>query len=123
MTDIDFSHKISEFNYAQIPVFSDKIMPIPLEEKTCSYSSEKQICSVCKEKIGSEISKIIIMSDVDGGRRLFFFHFFFPCWDFKLLCQNYPKLTIDSAGFSIPENISIKEKTMKRMQNNIELWT
>jgi len=62
------------------------------------------------------------MRDLDGGPRLLCFHFFFPCWSFELLCQKYPDLIIDKAGFSIPENILIKKNSIKNMQKNLELW-
>jgi hypothetical protein len=63
------------------------------------------------------------MRNIDRGPRLFFFHFFFPCWDFKTLCQKHPKLFIDKAGFSIPQELSIKDKSMNEMKQKFELWT
>ena len=88
-----------------------------------SYSNEKHICHTCQEVIDSEISRVILMRNVDRAPRLFFFHFFVPCWDFKALCKKYPNLTLDLAGFSIPNNISLEEKTLRDMQKNIQLWT
>ncbi len=41
----------------------------------------------------------------------------------ELFCQQYPNFTIDKAGFSIPENIQMKENSVKDMQENLELWT
>ncbi len=62
------------------------------------------------------------MRDKDGGPRLLCFHFFFPCWDFDLLIQKYPNLVIDHAGFSIPENIRMKESSIRDLQKNLEFW-
>ena len=85
-------------------------------------SVSRHVCSTCKEEIDSEISRILIMRDIDGGPRLLCFHFFFPCWSFELLCKKYPDLIIDKAGFSIPVNILIKKNSIKNMQKNLELW-
>jgi hypothetical protein len=100
----------------------DKITVLPKENVRRHYSSEKHVCSTCKTEIGSEISRIMITNDIDGSPRLFCFHFFFPCWDMRYFCQKYQNLTIERAGFSIPENITIKEKSMKDLQKNLEYW-
>ena len=102
-------------------VFEDKLQ-LPVEKNTKHYSSEKHVCSTCKEEIDSEISRILIMCDIDGGPRLLCFHFFFPCWDFELLCQKYPNLVIEKVGFSITENVLIKESSIKDMQENLSFW-
>lgn len=86
------------------------------------HSSEKHVCSICKTKIGSEISRIIITNDRDGGPRMFCFHFFFPCWDMQYFCQKYQNLTIVRAGFSFPENIMISENAIKDLQKNLIYW-
>ena len=101
--------------------FEDKLQ-FPIEKNTEHYSSEKHVCSTCKVEIDSEISRILIMRDIDGNPRFLRFHFFFPCWDFDLLCQKYPDLVIDRIGFDITENIRIKESSMKDMQENLEFW-
>jgi hypothetical protein len=62
------------------------------------------------------------MQDKDGGPSLLCFHFFFPCWDLNLLCQKYPYLIINKLGFSFPENITMEEKSIKDMQENLEFW-
>jgi hypothetical protein len=62
------------------------------------------------------------MRDIDGGPRLLCFHYFFPCWDMELLCQQYPNLVIERAMFSIPENISIKENSLIEMQSSVDYW-
>jgi len=92
-----------------------------VEKNIKHYSSEKHVCDTCKEEI-TDISRVLIMRDIDGGPRLLCFHYFFPCWDMQLLCQQYPNLVIDKTAFSIPENMSIKENFIKDMQNNIDLW-
>jgi hypothetical protein len=93
------------------------------EEKAISqYSSEKNICDTCHKEIGSDISRTVLMRDRDGGPRLLCFHFFFPCWDFKLLVQKHPNLTMDKAGFSVPGTIALKEISIKEMQNSLDFW-
>ena len=84
-------------------------------------SSEKHVCDTCKEEI-PDISRVLLMRDIDGGPRLLCFHYFFPCWDMELLCQQYPNFTIDRAAFSIPENIQLKEDSIKDLQANTDLW-
>lgn len=86
------------------------------------HSFKKHVCDTCNEEIDSEISRILIMQDKDGGPRLLCFHFFFPCWDLNLLCQKYPYLIINKLGFSFPENITMEEKSIKDMQENLEFW-
>jgi len=104
-------------------IFLEDKLQLSVGKNTKHYSSEKHVCSTCKEEIDSEISRILIMRDIDGGPRLLCFHFFFPCWDFELLCQKYPNLIIDKAGFSITKNILIKESSIKDMQKNLEFWS
>jgi hypothetical protein len=85
------------------------------------HSSEKHVCDTCKEEIPN-ISRVLLMRDIDGGPRLLCFHYFFPCWDMELLCQQYPNLVIERAMFSIPENISIKENSLIEMQSSVDYW-
>lgn len=100
--------------------FEDKTS-FPIKNGYSNYS-EKHQCNTCKQEIGSEISRIVMMQNKDGGPSLFFFHFFFPCWDFNLICQKHPNLIIERAGFSIPENIVLKESTITEMEKNLDLW-
>jgi len=95
-------------------------IPKPITAK--AHSLEKHFCDTCKEEI-PDISRVLLMRDIDGGPRLLSFHYFFPCWDMDLLCQQYPNLAIDRIGFSIPKNIRMKESSIKDMRANIELWT
>ena len=95
---------------------------IPEEKLIRQYSSEKHICDTCNQEIGSNISRTLLMCDRDGGPCLLCFHFFFPCWDFKLLVQKYPNMTIDRAGFSVPATVVLKDRTIKDMQNNLDFW-
>ena len=88
---------------------------------TKAYSSEKHVCDTCKEKI-PDISRVLLMRDIDGGPRLLCYHFFFPCWDMELLCQQYPNLIIDRIGFSFPENLVMSKSSIKKIQKNQELW-
>ena len=95
----------------------------PVKKNFWDYSLEKQVCNTCKKEIGFEISRIVIMRNIDRGPCLFFFHFFFPCWDFKTLCQKYPRLIINKAGFSVPQELMIKDTSMKDLEKKFELWT
>ncbi len=99
----------------------DDKLQFTVEKNLKLNSSEKHVCSTCKEEI-IDISRILVMSDKDGGPRLLCFHFFFPCWDFEHLCQQYPNLIIDKVGFSIAENILISDSSINDMQKNLEFW-
>lgn len=97
------------------------------EDKNCfahepSVFSKKHFCKTCKKEIDSEISRILLLRDKDGGPRLMTFHFFFPCWDFEQLCSEYPQLTIDKAGFSLPQSISMTQNSFLNLQKNLEFW-
>ena len=107
-------------NIEKVTLFEDKLQ-FPVEKNLKLYSSEKHVCSTCKEEI-TDISRVLVMSDKDGGPRLLCYHFFFPCWDFEHLCQQYPNLIIDKAGFSIPENILMSDSSINDMQKNLEFW-
>ena len=93
-----------------------------MEKTTKNYSTEKLVCDTCKEEITSDICRFLVMYDKDGGPCLLSFHFFFPCWNFEDLCQKYPNLTLERAGFTVPENISMHEKSIKDLQNNLSFW-
>ena len=86
------------------------------------FSLEKQVCDACKKEIGCEISRIVIMRNIERSTFVFF-HFFFPCWDFKTLCQKYPRVIINKAGFSVPQELMIKDTSMKDLEKKFELWT
>ena len=82
----------------------------------------KHVCDTCKSEIGHEISRIILMRDIDGGPHLLCFHFFFPCWDMELLCQKYPNLIIDKLRFSLPKKMKLKKESLQDLQNNLNFW-
>ena len=62
------------------------------------------------------------MHDKDDNPQVFHYHFFFPCWDFELLCKRYPNLTLERVGFSMPENMLVDENAIKDLQNNLNFW-
>ena len=84
-------------------------------------SSEKHVCSTCQREI-DYISRILIMRDRDLGPRLLLFHFFYPCWDIELLCQQYPNFKIDQIGFSFPEELKMSEDSIQQIKSCSELW-
>lgn len=84
-------------------------------------SLEKHVCDTCKEEI-PDISRVLLMRDVDGGPRLLCFHYFYPCWDMKLLSQQYPNLVIENVAFSFPEKMQIKQSSQIEMKSNLDYW-
>ncbi len=95
----------------------NSLSPSPVFNK-----SQRHVCDTCQSEIGDEISRLIIMRDKDRGPRLLCFHFFFPCWDLRLLCQKYPNLIVDHLRFSFPENLKISKKSLKDMKSNFGFW-
>lgn len=83
---------------------------------------QKLVCNTCNEEIGSDICKVLVMRDKDDNPQISHYHFFYPCWNFELLCRRYPNLTLDRVGVSIPENIFMTENTIVDLQNNLEFW-
>lgn len=84
-------------------------------------SSESHVCNTCIKEI-VDISRILIMRDKDLGPHLMFFHFFYPCWDWELLCQQFPNLKIDQVGFSFPESMDMSEDSIQKLKSRLELW-
>jgi hypothetical protein len=122
MKTISYDNTNSLCSNSTTQIFSEDKQQSPLGKNTEHYSQEKHVCATCNEEIDYEISRVMLMRDKDGGPRLLCFHFFFPCWDFDLLIQKYPNLVIDHAGFSIPENIRMKESSIRDLQKNLEFW-
>jgi len=122
MTDTNFKNTNVVCSNTEKGIFSEDRQLLRVEKNTKHHSLEKHVCATCNEEIDYEISRVMLMRDKDGGPRLLCFHFFFPCWDFELLIQKYPYLVIDHAGFSIPENISMQESSIKDLQKNLEFW-
>lgn len=83
---------------------------------------QKIVCNTCNHEIKAEICKVVIMNDRDNSPRVFHYHFFFPCWDFELLCKRYTNLTLEHVGVSIPENILMTENAILDLENNLDFW-
>lgn len=81
----------------------------------------KYVCNTCKTEIEG-IARLLILRDKDEGPHVIFSHYFFPCWDLGLLCQQYPNLCIDKLGFCIPDDSTISPETRKTMQKEIKFW-
>ena len=83
---------------------------------------QKIVCNNCSEEIGSDICKVLVLRNKDDNPQVFHYHFFFPCWDFELLCKRYHDCTLDKVGVSLPENILMSEKAIIDLQNNLDFW-
>jgi len=79
-------------------------------------------CNTCKNKISFDVCRFLIMRDKNNGPRFFSFHFFSPCWNFEDFFKKYPDLTLDRAGFSVPENTRMSENAIKNLQSNSSFW-
>jgi len=108
---INYSSKIGLFYQSPSVKKHTKIQP-----------TAKLVCDTCKKEVDSEMCRILITRNIDGDPQFFSFHFFSSCWNFEDFCQKYPYLTLDRTGFSIPENISMSENSIKDLQSNLSLW-
>ena len=83
---------------------------------------EKQICATCNCKIQDSFSRIVNIIDMPGNLTVLYYHYFFPCWDFDLICQTFPNYKIDSAGFSFDSEVLPDPKKLRNMKKNMDLW-
>ena len=84
-------------------------------------SDSTHFCSTCHKKI-DHISRVLILRDRDGEPCVFFYHFFFPCWNLEQFCQQHPKLCIDRVGFSFPQDLKINLNSIQEMKKNLQFW-
>jgi hypothetical protein len=115
------TRKKSHPKLSVLPIRSSGKCKIQKQNISKIHPSEKHVCDTCKEEI-PDISRVLLMRDMDGGPRLLCFHYFSPCWSMELLCQQYPNFVIERAGFSIPENVPIKEDSLIEMQSGLDYW-
>lgn len=98
-----------------------RVHPV-IKKDTQTNRVQKIVCNTCNEEIGSNICKVLVMRNKDDSPHVFHYHFFFPCWNFELLCKRYPNLAIDRVGVSLPENIFMTESAISNLQNNLDFW-
>lgn len=85
-------------------------------------SSVNHVCDSCGVSIHSEISRVLILSNIDGGPHLVFLHFFAPCWNLENFLKKYPNFTIEKMSFSFPEKMSMSEGSIRKMQTEFDFW-
>lgn len=78
-------------------------------------------CDTCKSPIEFLPYRILTMKDMEGFPKTLRFHYFYPCWDFDLVCQKYPNYEIVHAGFSCDLE-TITPKILKNLRKNEFLW-
>ena len=98
-----------------------RVHPV-IKKDTQTNRVQKLVCNTCNEEIGSDICKVLVMRNKDDSPQALHYHFFFPCWDFEILCKRYPNWAIDRVGVSIPENIFMTESAISNLQNNLDFW-
>jgi hypothetical protein len=88
---------------------------------TLDDPQKTSICDTCHNSLNDEIHRIVIFECPKNIPKIKRFHFFFPCWDFLYVVQQYPMLRIKHAGFSCSEKAhsKINQEFMKR---NSEFW-
>lgn len=97
-----------------------RMQPIT-KKNTQTDRVQKIVCNACNHEIKSEVCKVVVMCDRDNNPQVFHYHFFFPCWDFEMLCKRYTNLTLEKVGVSIPENILMTENATRDL-NNVDFW-
>lgn len=85
-------------------------------------SSVNHVCDSCGTNINYEISRVLILSNMDGGPRLVFTHFFAPCWNFEKLLKKHRNCCIEKISFSFPENMSICDESIRKIQTSFHFW-
>ncbi|MFZ8922883.1 MAG: hypothetical protein ACO2Y0_08020 [Nitrosopumilaceae archaeon] len=104
----------------KIMLDSLSIQQIPEDRR--HLSSVNHVCDSCGVNIGSEISRVLILSNIDGGPHLVLLHFFAPCWNLENLLKKYPNFTIEKMSFSFPENMSMSKGSIRKMQTEFDFW-
>lgn len=97
-----------------------RIHPIT-KKNTQTDRVQKIVCNACNHEIKSEICKVVVMCDRDNNPQVFHYHFFFPCWDFEMLCKRHMNLTLEQVGVSIPENMLMTENAILDL-NSVDFW-
>ena len=100
----------------------DSLSTHEMPEAKNHLSSVNHICDSCDTNIESEISRVLILCDLDGGPRLVFTHFFAPCWNLGKLLKKYGNFRIEKMSFSFPENMSMKDESIRKMQTKFDFW-
>ena len=103
-------------------IMHDDLSTQEIPEAKNHLSSMDHICDSCGTNIDSEISRVLILSDLDGGPRLVFTHFFAPCWNLGNLLKKYENMQIEKMSFSFPENMSMKNESIRKMQTKFDFW-
>ena len=83
---------------------------------------DKPVCNTCQHEIKEYPSRIISLADKSGYPIVLHYHYFFPCWDISLLCQEYPYHKIISAGYTCESTILQNAKQLRNMKQNLDLW-
>lgn len=83
---------------------------------------EKPVCTTCHSEIQDSISRVLSIADKSGYPIILHYHYFFPCWDLSLLCQEYQFYKIVSAGYSCDSEILQNQKQLGNLKQNFELW-
>lgn len=99
-----------------------RVRVYPTVKNTQTDLVQKIMCNACNQEIKSEICKVLVMRNKDDNPQIFHYHFFFPCWNFEVLCKRYPNLTLERVGVSIPENILMTQNAISNLKNNLDFW-
>ena len=83
---------------------------------------EKPVCNTCQCEIEDSPSRVLSISDKSGNPIVLHYHYFFPCWDLSLLCQEYPDFEIVSAGYVCGSEILKNSKQLRNLKQNLDLW-
>jgi hypothetical protein len=103
-------------------VMHDVLATQEMPEAKKHLSSVNHVCDSCGTNINYEISRVLILSNMDGGPRLVFTHFFAPCWNFEKLLKKHRNCCIEKISFSFPENMSICDESIRKIQTSFHFW-
>ena len=83
---------------------------------------DKPICNTCQCEIQEYPSRVLSIADKSGNPIVLHFHYFFPCWDLALFCQEYPHHRIVAAGYTCQCTVLQKPKQVRSLKQNFDLW-
>ena len=80
------------------------------------------VCDTCKSQIEFLPLREVLIEDCNFKKKMLYFHYFFPCWDFQYFINSYPEQKIISSGFLWGSEILEKPYMIKNIENNLDLW-
>jgi len=86
-----------------------------------SITENVPVYKTCKKSIEFMPWRFLILGN-ENKKEIFYYHYFFPCWDMEYFCQKYPQHKIVKVGFVHDEEILDYLKKIQNIKRNEHLW-